>query len=332
MTCEVKLLPSGRTFTAESQETLLEAALRAGLAPTYSCNNGSCGQCKARLVSGTPGTVRFHDYVFTEAEKAQGYLLMCSTTAGSDLVIEAREAVGAEDIPEQHIVTRVHKLARLDEDVMGVHLRTPRSQTLRFLAGQHVRLDLPGVSPRNKSIASCPCNAMHLELHVQRVPGDPFSDHVFCSLGTMQAVPITGPFGNFTLREDTGRPVIFLAYETGFAPIKSLIEHAIALEFVQPMHLYWVVRRDGGHYLSNQCRAWADALDEFTYTPLVAHETTPERALLQAANRVVAEHPDLGAVDVYVNGPEHAMGSTRALLAEHGLPPAQLYVDFLERT
>jgi len=71
--CQIHLLPSDHEFPAESHETLLEAALRAGLAPNYSCSNGSCGQCRARVVSGRLGETRFHDYVINEQTKPRAH-------------------------------------------------------------------------------------------------------------------------------------------------------------------------------------------------------------------------------------------------------------------
>ncbi len=335
MTAKIHLLPSDHEFPAEPQETLLEAALRAGLAPSYRCSNGSCGQCRARVVSGRLGEIRFHDYVISEPDKAQGTFLMCSAHAAEDLVIEASEAGGVGDIPHQQVITRVNKIERLGEDLLVLHLRTPRNQTLRFLAGQHVSMEIAGLAPRNKSIASCPCNAMHLQFHIKRVSGDPFADYIFSQLRLNQPVALSGPYGSFTLDEHAGRPLILLAYETGFAPIKSLIEHAIALEFAQAMHLYWVVRRAGEHYLENYCRSWSDALDDFTYTPLSGDgadaASTTEHDFLLGGQRIVQDYPDLAGHDVYVNGPEPLMGQTRDLLLAHGLPEQRLFIDYLQR-
>ena len=335
MTAKIHLLPSDHEFPAEPHETLLEAALRAGLAPSYSCSNGSCGQCRARLVSGRLSETRFHDYVISEQDKTQNTFLMCSACAAEDLVIEASEAGGADDIPHQQVVTRVNKIERLGDDLLVLHLRTPRNQTLRFLAGQHVIMELPGLAPRNKSIASCPCNAMHLQFHIRRVPGDPFADYIFNQLRLNQPVTLSGPYGSFTLDEQAGRPLILLAYETGFAPIKSLIEHAFALEFPQAMHLYWVVRRAGEHYLENYCRSWSDALDDFTYTPLTGDgdgaPSSTEQDFLLGGQRIVKDCPDLAGYDVYVNGPESLMEQTRELLLAHGLPETRLFIDYLQR-
>lgn len=344
MSFRIRILPSGREFTAEKTETVLEAALRSGIAIKYSCNTGSCGECGGRIVSGQVRETQHHDFNFSDAEKAQGKVLLCSTAAESDLEIEVREVGGVEEIPLQQIATKVEKLEQIQDDIIILHLRTPRTQTLHFLAGQHVSLSIEGVPTRNKSLASCPCNAMHLQFHIRRVPDDPFSEYVFNQLKPSQTVTIDGPRGNFTLDEASRRPIIFVAYETGFAPIKSIIEHAIALELEQPIHLYWMAHRPDDHYLQNLCRSWVDALDNFTYTPLSGQpltgrnsweaSTDPTAALRDirlVGAAITADYPSLASHDVYLTAPDSALDAISSTLYRQGLPPSQLHVDVMKR-
>jgi CDP-4-dehydro-6-deoxyglucose reductase len=344
MTFRIQLQPSGRVFSAEKNETLLEAALRSGVALKYSCNTGSCGECAARIVAGEVRETQHHDFTFPAMQKEQGYALLCSCAASTDLVVEVHEVGGVEEIPLQQIATRVERLERVQQDTMILHLRTPRSQTLRFLAGQHISLAIEGLTARNKSLASCPCNAMNLQVHIRHVPGDPFSEYIFTELKPSQTVMIEGPWGDFSLDETSRRPILFVAYETGFAPVKSIIEHTFALEAEQLIHLYWMVRQPGGHYLQNLCRSWLDALDNFKFTPLFGDSrkdgmswevsADPERdahdmATLAAA--ITADYPDLSGFDVYLTAPESGMERIVQALQQHGLPPEQLHLDLMQR-
>ncbi|WP_172600396.1 2Fe-2S iron-sulfur cluster-binding protein [Sulfurivermis fontis] len=268
MTHRIRLLPSGREFEAEAQETLLDAALRNGVNIPYNCSGGSCGVCKARLISGRVEHPRFHDYVLSEADKVQGQLLLCSVSAGSDLVLEVNEIGDAAQIPLQQVSTRVAHIERVGEHYVILTLRTPRSQTLQFLAGQHVELRLGNGMSCDAAIASCPCNGMLLQFHLAQRIDEDFPRHVFQKLRANDIVQVTGPFGSFTLDEDSHRPIVMVAQDTGFAPLKSLIEHALALELSQPITLFWVSAHDDGFYLANLCRSWVDALDNFSYQPL----------------------------------------------------------------
>src|SRR5512145_1332741 len=121
MTAHVQVKPSGREFLVDGSDSLLEAALRAGLSLDYGCSIGSCGKCKARVVSGQVHRTRYSDYALTAAEKNAGVVLMCCNTALTDLVVEAREAHGAADMPLQSIEARVKAVSPVAADMRLLH-------------------------------------------------------------------------------------------------------------------------------------------------------------------------------------------------------------------
>jgi CDP-4-dehydro-6-deoxyglucose reductase len=179
-------------------------------------------------------------------------------------------------------------------------------------------------------VASCPCDDRNLQFHIRRRAGHPFAERVFGALRSADAVRIEGPRGGFVLNEESPRPLIFIAGDTGFAPVKSLIEHAMALDAAETLHLYWIASGTG-HYLDNLCRAWSDALDNFRYSPLIADGTSADEAVMQRAlRRVLQDHPRLGDHDVYVAGPEPLASAAEYLLLEGGLPRAQQSVSIVE--
>ncbi len=327
MAHHITLQPGGKSFLAEANETILEAALRSGINLDYNCSNGSCGACLARVRSGRIARSRHHDYVCKPASDGSPQILSCCSIAGSDMVIEAREAGRPQDVPLQSIETKVYKLEKIDDHIMILQLRTPRSQTLQFLAGQYVTLKIKSLPPRSKSIASCPCNGMYLQFHVHASEQDDFSDYIFNTMKPRETVMLNGPGGHFNLDDDSDRPILFIANDTGFAPIKSLIEHAISLELDQPMYLYWNMPENNRHYLENYCRAWEDALDNFTYIPVHSDTCTQD-----TLSRIIEEqHPDLGGVDVYLNGPEQNARAIVERLQQHGLPADRLFIDEVKK-
>lgn len=321
MAAHVHLLPSQHDFFVEGADTILEAALRAGLNMNYGCSNGNCGLCKARVVSGQTKKVRNHDYVIPENEKAQGCVLLCSTTAVTDCTIEATEAGSASEIPQQRIPARVHQVAPLSEEVMLLHLQTPRTNRLRFMAGQSVVLSINAGAAREFPIASCPCDDRNLQFHVPRQTDDPFCRQVAGGLRPSDTVTVEGPHGEFVLDDTSPRPLVFIAYNSGFAPTKSLIEHAMALDVAGTQHLYWITDTPAGQYLQNLCRSWTDALDNFYYIPIVID---PTRAHLALEEQLTAHHGDWSEFDYYVAGRKAELDTTQALLLRHGVPAAQI--------
>jgi CDP-4-dehydro-6-deoxyglucose reductase len=328
ITPHVTVRPGGQSFFVEGADSILEAALHAGLAMAYGCSSGNCGQCKARVVAGRVKRIRHHDYVLTEAEKAQGYALMCACTALTDLVIEAAVARTPEEIPPQAVAAQVRRMDSLSDDVMLLELVTPRTNRLRFLAGQSATLCVGGTRTQ-LAIASCPCEERRLHFHVRRIPGNRFSDYVFDRLRIGESLTIEGPSGDFVLREEPGRPPVFIAWGAdAFAPVKSLIEHAMAQEAAEAIHLYWIGASERDHYFPKLCRAWAEALDNFRYAALVAGaglHSEVEGAVRSALARVCADLDDLARHDVYCAGEAPQVAATWALLRERGLPENQFF-------
>ena len=329
MAAQVHLMPSGHEFFVEGNNSILEAGLSAGLALNYGCSNGNCGKCKAKLISGEVKKIRQHDFVIPEAEKNQGYILACSNTAISDIVLEADEATHADEIPLQKIAARVKKVEKLNNELIVLHLRTPRTQRLRFLAGQKVRLSTVGVEPVEYHIASCPCDEMNLQFHICRQTEIPLAEYIFNKIQNSESINVEGPEGSFVLREDTTRPLMFIAFNTGFAPIKSLIEHAMTLDVNEFSHLYWFHQVNSKPYMHNLGRAWSDAFDTFRYTPKQILNLNDKDTITECLTQIIKDYPELSAFDVYACGPLTALEVLDSFLTEHKFPSEQLFTETL---
>ena len=325
MSFEVTLKPSGHQFTCQANESVLDAALRSGVNLSYHCATGSCGECRARVLSGKVSSYRHFDYVIPEAEKIANTVLLCSVTAQSDLVVEASEARQAKDIPLQDVRVKVAKLEQPRDNNIVLHLRTPRSRTLRFLAGQYIQIKIPGVEPSYQYIASCPCNGMIIQIHVARSK-HPFNEYVFAKLKVGDNIEISGPSGDFTLDDNSRRPIVMVAQDTGFAPIKSLIEHTIALDLPQSMYLFWLVEQGQDHYQSNYCRSWEDALDCFIYRPLkLAKQTNGINDYKNAFAYVQERSPVDSEIDLYLVGPQLMLDEFSQSFISKGTPQSRIH-------
>jgi CDP-4-dehydro-6-deoxyglucose reductase len=328
MAAQVRVIPSGHEFFVEGGDSILEAAVRAGLSLNYGCTSGNCGSCKARVASGRVWKTRDHDYVLSEREKALGYILMCSNTAVTDLVLEAAEVRRASDLPLQQIRASARRIERVADDLLVLHVQTPRTQTLRFLAGQRATLTLADDASASLPIASCPCEGRTLEFHIRRTPGDRFSEVAFTALRPQDMVTVTGPDGELVLQEDSLRPEVFIAFDDGFTTIKSLVHQAISIDLAESFRLFWLVTRPRGHYLDNLCRSWRDSLENFRYTPIVLPEAgTPGEKVARALADLVEDTPDLNVFDVYVAGPDPLVTAAETFLRGHGLGRARLRAE-----
>ena len=322
---QVRLEPSGHEFFVEGSNSILEAGLNSGLALNYGCSNGNCGKCKARIISGEAKKTRHHDYVLTEKEKLQGYILSCSNTAVTDLVLNAEEAGNEDDIPQQSITAWVRKVTPLNDSVATLNIKTPRTQRLRFLAGQTVNLDIAGIGSKTLHVASCPCDDMNLQFHFDRLSQDPFSQYLAAEIKPNDTITVEGPTGHFILHEDKLNPIIYIAFDSGFAPIKSLIEHALTLEVAENIQLYWLVPKQDDLYMHNNCRAWADAFEFFDYHPLCYDQGDSVDQCIEALKTNNSE--TLVDHHVYIAGSEKEVTQTKNALLKQGIPDESIFVE-----
>ena len=323
MTSSVTLHPSGHQFTVEGRDSILQGGLKAGLRLDYGCSNGTCGDCRARIIEGEVTKLFNADFAFGEAEKSQRHILTCAHAATSDvLVLEAAELGEFDEIPIQSIPIKIVRIQRPIADVAIVQARTPRSRRFRFLAGQAVRLSVDGTTTLHLPVASCPCDDRNLEFHVPRRTGDPFCERFFDDAETPTLLDLKGPYGAMVLVEDSRNRPIFVAENTGFAAVRSLVEHAMSLDEnsddPRGMSVYWLADRADGHYLANLCRSWTDALDDFNFHAAVG--VSPEAL----ARQIASDHTDPPGHDVYAVGGPEFVEILSAGLIETAFPAAQI--------
>ena len=303
MTFQTVIQPSGHSFPIEENETILEAALRNGYVLPYSCRDGVCGACKGKVLQGHLDFGNYQADTLTDAEKSVGMALFCCAKPLSDLVIECREVTAVKDIPVKTLPCRVQKIEKLAPDVMVLSLKLPTNERLQFLAGQYIDVLLKDQKPRSFSLGNAPHDDNVLELHVRNIEGGVFTHHVFNEMKERDLLRFKGPLGTFFLREDTDKPIIFVASGTGFAPIKAIIEHALFTGIKRPMHFYWGGRKLADLYMLDKARQWESSGIKFT--PVLS-EALPED-LWQGRTgfvhlAVLDDYSDLSGHEVYACG------------------------------
>jgi CDP-4-dehydro-6-deoxyglucose reductase len=328
---KVTVQPSGQSFDVEESESVLTAALRQGVMLPYGCKNGACGSCKGKIVSGAVDYGHYHARVLTEEERVHGKALFCQAKPLGELVIECRTIGAAKDIAVRLLPCRVQQLTKVADDVVIVQLKLPANERLQFLAGQYIDFLLKGGERRSFSMANPPHADELIELHIRHVPGGNFTDHVFGKMKERDILRFEGPLGSFFLREDSTKPIVFVASGTGFAPIKSIIESALHRKVARPMVLYWGCRRPKDLYLNALAERWALEQPSFRYVPVVS-EAAAEDAWSGRSGfvhrAVMQDFPDLSGYQVYACGVPVMVDSARKDFITHcQLPEDEFYAD-----
>jgi CDP-4-dehydro-6-deoxyglucose reductase len=327
VTHTVTLQANGKHFDVEDGESVLDAARRAGLALPYSCLAGVCGSCKATLLSGDCHYPLNPPSALNAAELARHQVLLCQAVPRSDLLIAAREVASVADMPRRALALKLIGKTLLAPDVMRLVLVPPRGERLQRLAGQYLDVLLPGGRRRAFSIANAPHLGSTIELHVRHVAGGDFTEHVFTDLDDGAVLRVEGPLGTFVPREDSERPMLFVAGGTGFAPIKALIEHFLHLGTRRTMTLYWGARAPRELYLRALPEQWA-AHGALRFVPAISDPQRADGMRTGFVHEAVLEDNfDLAGADVYMSGPPALIDAGRRSFVQAGLPEERLYYD-----
>lgn len=332
MTHEVVLQPSGNTFTVEDGEKVLTAALAAGFQVPYSCRRGTCSTCRCKIVSGEVDYGEYLESMLPPEMKADGYVLLCQASALSDVAFEVEELKLQAQIPTE-IPCRVRIIERPTDDVAVLHLRLPQNEAFKYIAGQYIDILLADGKRRSYSIANMPSvhGVIDLELHIRHTPGGLFTDHVFGDMKARELLRFEGPLGTFYLREDSDRPIILLVSGTGFAPVKAMVEYALAEGVARPMTLYWGGNRPGDLYMHELAESWAANHSNFEYVPIISNALPEDgwdgrTGFVHRA--VMDDHPDLSGHQVYVCGNPLMVDAARDEFSRlNGLPQDQFFAD-----
>jgi CDP-4-dehydro-6-deoxyglucose reductase, E3 len=321
--------PDNRIVPARPGETILEAVLREGIAFPYECRNGGCGQCKCKVLYGPVEQGPCQESVLPAAERAQGMVLACSAVPLSDVELEYVPLAQPGGLRPREYSAKVVAMQKATDDVMIVKLAVA-GDPIRFYAGQYINIVLPDGEQRSFSFATAPHLNEEIELQIRLIPGGRFTTHVFTEMKVGDTVRFEGPLGSFFLREDSDKPIIFVAGATGFAPVKSMVEHAFHIGMKRKMILYWGVRSLRDLYLPDLPRQWAAEHANFTFVPVLSaaqpeDEWTGRTGLVHEA--ILADFPNLAGYQIYACGSAKMVEAAHPAFKAHGMHQDDCFSD-----
>jgi CDP-4-dehydro-6-deoxyglucose reductase len=339
-TARVTLHPSGRQFDAEPGQTLLQAALDAGVHLPYNCRAGHCGVCRGRVVE---GDVRVDAFTagLNEGQRADGHVLLCRAHAAADrVVIDIRETESAL-VPPRTIRCQVQAVEPQSDTVAIVKLHLPMHDNAYFMRGQSIDVLFDDGQTRAYSIAHPPGQGGFLafELPLQHRPGVRLIDPEFRAELTGKTLRIQAPPGSFFLREASTKPLVLLAAGTGFAPIKAALRYLQKAGVKRPATLYWEGHSPSDFRMPDIVEYWQAEHSNFRYVPVVAAPNTSPTVQAWTGRTgfvhdvVRDDLVDLSGHQVYACGsPGMVSAARRVLIDECGLDASDFVSDALVAT
>ena len=325
MTFRVKIADTDLTFEVEENETILDAALRQGIEFPYSCYSGICTTCLGKVQSGDT-TYGDNEIYGIEPDNPEREVLFCSAYAQSDLIISHAEF--APDANEQPKTLACHIIERetVNDAIIKVRLQPKLETPFPYKPGQYLELQHAGKS-YPLSIASHPDDTF-IELHLLDADYSPLPEPLSVAIKQHDEVVIHGPLGDAYLREDSTSPILLVAGGTGFAPMKSIIQHLVSKGSRRPIHLFWGARDPQFLYLHDQLHLWDKHIPNFQYTPVISEPNHQWDGLVGLVHEhVLALYDNLADYDIYLAGPIPMLRVAREDFLKKQANETRMYAD-----
>lgn len=317
-------LKNKKSFHCEDNETIFEGAKRNAILLEHSCLTARCRSCKAKVLSGSTKNIQ-DEFVLTDVERKEGYVLSCNSIPSSDIEIELEDLSNFNIPSSKTVPAKIDRLTNLTDDVIEVVLRTPPAHKWKFLAGQYVNI-IKGSVKRSYSIANAPRSDGKLEFLIKNYKGGVMSQYWFNEAKENDLLRIEGPLGTFFLRDMSAvQNLILLATGTGIAPIKAILEQASESDVLKSkqIHVFW-----GGRYIPDLFWEPQFSTLNIKYYPVLSRERNQWTGHVGYVQDVVLQSDiDLTKAQVYACGSEAMIHAAKQVLTKEGLQDSQFYSD-----
>jgi CDP-4-dehydro-6-deoxyglucose reductase/ferredoxin-NAD(P)+ reductase (naphthalene dioxygenase ferredoxin-specific) len=323
---KVHIASARRTIDVAAGSTILDAALDAGVDFPFGCQSGNCGACKSRLLSGDVSLEGYSEVALSGDEKQGGLILACRAMPRADCEIAWLEADDLVFHPRRVLTCRVVSLDDATHDIKRVRLSVEAGGPFTFSAGQFASVTFAGCAPRDYSMANVPGDDV-LEFHIRHAEGGTVSAHVARSLKAGDGVRVEGPFGTSYLREAHRGPIIAVAGGSGMAPMKSIVERAIALKLPQHIYFYFGVRSERDLYLEDHFTSLARQHANLHFVAVIADGDGTRRRSGLVHEAVAADFDEFDGCKAYLAGPPAMVEAASRLLEQRGLHRIDIHAD-----
>ena len=322
----VHLRPDDRQIMVAPGETILERALKEGIAYPHDCTVGTCGACRTRLLSGKVEAITPFGYTLSKDELAAGYILACQALPRTDVEIEVE--IGAQGAEQVVTPARLTAVAPLTHDILRVVWTV--DQPISFRAGQYVNVRWNGgATHRSYSFATAPqAGSQEITCFIRHVPGGQFTDPLFAGGAEDFAYELDGPHGQFWMRPGKG-PILCIAGGSGLAPIVSLLQDAAQKRTRRDCIVLFGARGERDLYGTAEIGAVRSAWTAgFEHWPVLSEEKVDGIRHGLVTDHIAAALDRLGPdTQAYLCGPPGMIDAAIATLTAKGVPLDRIFYD-----
>ena len=326
MSFKVRIAQAARTIEVPTGSTILQAALDQGVGYPFGCQSGNCGACKSHLTKGEVTMEGYSEFALSDEEKARGFILACRAVPWEDCDVAWLEEDDLVVHPRRLLACKVVGLDNATHDINRVRLSIESGGPFDFSAGQFTSVTFEGCPPRDYSMANVPGDPV-LEFHVRRTVGGATSAHVAEKLKLGDSVRVEGPFGPSYLREAHRGPIIAVAGGSGMAPLKSIVERALAKELPQHIYFYFGVRTERDLYLHDHFGKLAATHKNLHFIPVLSEGDGMDRRCGLVHEAVAEDFDEFDGCKAYLAGPPVMVEAATRLFEQRGMRRVDIHAD-----
>jgi len=219
----------------------------------------------------------------------------------------------------------------LTNQIYQIRLQAVNGELFDFKGGQYLYLLMPDGKRIPLSIASAPEQKSFIELHIRLIPGHELAASMLNLFKTAKKLHIDGPYGQCVLRESENN-IVIIAGGTGFSPMKSLLESALAKPIKRKISLYLGAQTEAELYQTPLIESWDTTNTDFNYVPVVSEAGGNWQGRIGFPHQIALNDIEnaISGYDFYISGSETMVMNVYQCLLKAGANKHNIFSDILD--
>lgn len=321
-------LNDGTKIVVKGDDTVLNTLAHEKIFIPSACGGkATCGFCKFKLIDGDGILKPTEEPFISEEERIEGVRLSCQVKVKSDMKIVLPKGL----LDAKEYKTKISEVTDLTHDIKLVKFKLVDPAIIEFKPGQYVQLKVPGIDViRAYSIASDPKNNTEIELIIRLVPKGQATTFVHKAMKIGDKMTITGPFGDFFLREDSKKDIICVAGGSGKAPIRSILYALKDKGMTRNVKYFFGAKTKKDLYYTEEFEQLSKEFPNFKYIPALSEPLAEDnwKGEVGLITQVLDRHTkDLSESEGYLCGSPGMINACTKVLKGHNMQDENILFD-----